>query len=217
MRMQDVQVGGLYHLADFRGKNGSVIMKRKVRVLETYVERDRWNGRKDGIRVQMLTENENGELVVDKRFDGSDWVKLIMAREIASVEEYEAVQRKAEVEAEERKRKQEARMQAQKEIARVMAMRLGVNYNLVEVFVRLGDPEQHEDGSYNYVPTQARINGRAVQEMMTSDPDVVLIAEIIGDIEPKVLHKMTPEQLAEHIVGGLRPEIIEEDDDAQTD
>jgi hypothetical protein len=137
--------------------------------------------------------------------NGEPMLYLLMARELVSLEE--VAREKAVRDAREARRLEIVKAQRDFAlgIARLLAMRLGIDHQLVDVSTRR--TYQDDSDGLTFEATRAEINGRAISIVMTSDPDVVLIAEILEDIEPDVLMAMSNEELAQHIVGGLRTEV----------
>jgi hypothetical protein len=155
--------------------------------------------------VNLNEETGEWEYSGARSSDGNPIRFLLMARELVSLEE--AAREKAVRDAREQRRLEIVKTQRDFAlgIARLLAMRLGIDHQLVDVSTRR--TYQDDSDGLTFEATRAEINGRAISIVMTSDPDVVLIAEILEDIEPDVLMAMSNEELAQHIVGGLRTEV----------
>jgi hypothetical protein len=204
MRMADVQIGHIYRLVDFRGKSGTKLLGRKVRVLETGITPE-YSQRADRIKVMMLKENENGELVDDTRYDDvTPWEKLIMAREIITLEEAERREEAERLEREERERKAEERRSYIGELEKLVAMRLGISADHVSANAMF------DEALGEHVPYRAAVDQNGLKAMLESDPDPEIIAGVLDEIPYST---MTAAQIAEAIVGALRGKPEEDEPD----
>lgn len=211
MRMDDIRVGQVYRRANNRGRDGISISTQHVVVDATHVAKP-FSGRYDRVQVHNVARDcdEEGNFKGTYTYtgaydaDGNPYRYLLMAREIVTLEEAEAAEEESRRQREERDRRRKAEKDFTEHVAKTMAARLGVDHNCIEVFAQYVGTD--DDGNFKFRPMSARVNQRAMEAMMESDPDPILIADILDEIEPEVLRAMNSQQLAEHIVGGLRYE-----------
>lgn len=220
MKMTEITPGGIYELVDFQGKNGIRLTGRKVRVLETFVERDRFSARKDGVRVMMLKEvkDENGEptgeFQDDTRYGGEPFTSLIMARDIWTREDADARREKERLEQEERERKRKELVAYQELVQLTVAMRLGIpQESVVVVAHRTTDTDE-------LYPWRGTLDSAGLKLVMEGDPDPEIILAAIMEYYKVTAEQeitATPEALTEIIVGALRKPEPEKEDETEED
>lgn len=208
MKMSEIQVGQIYNMADFRGKHGTTILSRRVRVLETYVQRDRYRDRKDGVRVMLLkaVKDENGEITGyedDTRHDGEPWERIIMARELVTIEEAEARFEEIRKQNEERKQRAFQNDKLEEVAERMIAERLGISAEVVTAtFITDDDMIPAET-----VPWRLSIDAKGVAAVLKYDDDADRIIAALNDHYSVGDHNeitATPAELAAAIVAGMR-------------
>lgn len=219
MKMDAIQVGQVYRRARNEGRAGISITGQHIVVDAVRVSRRYLSGRYDGVQVHNVTPdvdadgNFKGTYTYTGSYDaeGNPLRFVLMAKEIVSLREAEAIEEERRKAQEERKRRVLAEKDFETAVAKTMAARLGIDHNLIMVSSQYKGMD--EEGNFTFEAYRASVSGRGLTEMMQSDPDPILIAEILDEIEPEILAQMSSEELANHIVGGLRYDPAPDDSD----
>ena len=220
MKMDDITPGEIYRRANNRGRDGISISTQHVMVDATHVAKQ-FSTRYDRVQVHNVTPDcdADGNFLGSYTYtgaydaDGNPYRYLLMAKEIVSLEEAKREEEERRQREEERKRRIKAQNEYERTVEKTIGARLGVDHNLIDcTVVHKGEDDE---GNYIFEPYRASVNGRGLVEMMSSDPDPILIAEILDEIEPEVLREMSSEELANHIVGGLRYDPAPADDEIE--
>jgi hypothetical protein len=215
MRMTDIVVGKVYVRGYFQGRHGTAATNQRVMIDDVGVSLP-LRSRADRVRVHNVSWDEDAQKwkytgLLDE--EGKPHCFLLQARELLTIEEVEEQKREAQRQAEIRERRKEALKSWQQKVATELAMRIGAPVASVTVGGMASSVPDPETGEFQITSTGARVDASAIEAMLESDPDPILIEEILTDIEPKAFLRMTMQELAQHIVGGLRREIPPQDDD----
>jgi hypothetical protein len=200
MKMNELQVGKVYRRVRV-SKNGVRMTGQNVMVDATYVAQQ-FSKRQDRVQVHNVVQAEGGSWNYtgshDK--DGNPWRYLLLARELMTLEEVEALNEKARLDEEERQRKRYERSVVEDVAERMIAARLGISVDAVNVSFgtdELGQPQ----------PYRATLSGNAIEEILRYDDDADRIEEALMDAYSVPANQQitaTPYELARAIVQSMR-------------